>query len=245
MNCVDERGNRMNFNFLDIRQFDFHELHFYTIFLRILLSLVVGGIIGLERGIKSKSAGFRTYMLVCLGSAMVMMTNQYIYDTFGSGDPTRMGAQVVSGIGFLGAGTILVTHRNQIRGLTTAAGLWVAACLGLAIGIGFYTGAVLGGITVLFILTLFEKVKILIEDRTRTIDCYIIFESATDFHNLLKHTAKQAWKIIEIESEHSDFDAPHHIYEITFQLNHNDQMDYFMEYLEKREGILFVKKIRQ
>ncbi|MGO4927751.1 MgtC/SapB family protein [Fundicoccus sp. Sow4_F4] len=235
----------MNFNFLDIRQFDFHELHFYTIFLRILLSLVVGGIIGLERGIKSKSAGFRTYMLVCLGSAMVMMTNQYIYDTFGSGDPTRMGAQVVSGIGFLGAGTILVTHRNQIRGLTTAAGLWVAACLGLAIGIGFYTGAVLGGITVLFILTLFEKVKILIEDRTRTIDCYIIFESATDFHNLLKHTAKQAWKIIEIESEHSDFDAPHHIYEITFQLNHNDQMDYFMEYLEKREGILFVKKIRQ
>lgn len=245
MNCVDERGNRMNFNFLDIRQFDFHELHFYTIFLRILLSLVVGGIIGLERGIKSKSAGFRTYMLVCLGSAMVMMTNQYIYDTFGSGDPTRMGAQVVSGIGFLGAGTILVTHRNQIRGLTTAAGLWVAACLGLAIGIGFYTGAVLGGITVLFILTLFEKVKILIEDRTRTIDCYIIFESATDFHNLLKHTAKQAWKIIAIESEHSDFDAPHHIYEITFQLNHNDQMDYFMEYLEKREGILFVKKIRQ
>ncbi|MGO4939221.1 MgtC/SapB family protein [Fundicoccus sp. Sow4_D5] len=235
----------MNFNFLDIRQFDFHELHFYTIFLRILLSLVVGGIIGLERGIKSKSAGFRTYMLVCLGSAMVMMTNQYIYDTFGSGDPTRMGAQVVSGIGFLGAGTILVTHRNQIRGLTTAAGLWVAACLGLAIGIGFYTGAVLGGITVLFILTLFEKVKILIEDRTRTIDCYIIFESATDFHNLLKHTAKQAWKIIEIESEHSDFDAPHHIYEITFQLNHNDQMDHFMEYLEKREGILFVKKIRQ
>lgn len=245
MNCVDERGDRMNFNFLDIRQFDFHELHFYTIFLRILLSLVVGGIIGLERGIKSKSAGFRTYMLVCLGSAMVMMTNQYIYDTFGSGDPTRMGAQVVSGIGFLGAGTILVTHRNQIRGLTTAAGLWVAACLGLAIGIGFYTGAVLGGITVLFILTLFEKVKILIEDRTRTIDCYIIFESATDFHNLLKHTAKQAWKIIEIESEHSDFDAPHHIYEITFQLNHNDQMDHFMEYLEKREGILFVKKIRQ
>lgn len=235
----------MNFNFLDIRQFDFHELHFYTIFLRILLSLVVGGIIGLERGIKSKSAGFRTYMLVCLGSAMVMMTNQYIYDTFGSGDPTRMGAQVVSGIGFLGAGTILVTHRNQIRGLTTAAGLWVAACLGLAIGIGFYTGAVLGGITVLFILTLFEKVKILIEDRTRTIDCYIIFESATDFHNLLKHTAKQAWKIIEIESEHSDFDAPHHIYEITFQLYHNDQMDHFMEYLEKREGILFVKKIRQ
>lgn len=235
----------MDLSFFSIEQFDFHELHFYTIFLRILLSLVVGGIIGLERGIKSKSAGFRTYMLVCLGSAMVMMTNQYIFDNFGSGDPTRMGAQVVSGIGFLGAGTILVTHRNQIRGLTTAAGLWVAACLGLAIGIGFYTGAVLGGITVLFILTVFEKVKTLIEDRTRTIDCYIIFESARDFHNLLKHTEKQEWKIIEIESEHSDFDAPHHIYEITFQLNHNSQMETFMDYLEKREGILFVKKIRQ
>lgn len=240
-----ERGGSMNLSFFDISEFDFHVLHVYTIILRILLSIIIGGIIGLERGIKSKSAGFRTYMLVSLGSAMVMMTNQYIYDTFGSGDPTRMAAQVVSGIGFLGAGTILVTHRNQIRGLTTAAGLWVAACLGLAVGIGFYTGAVLGGITVLLILTVFEKVKTIIEDRARTIDCYIIFESAKDFHNLLKHNEKQPWKIIEIESEHSDFDAPHHIYEITFQLTHTDQMADFMEYLERRDGILFVKKIRQ
>lgn len=235
----------MNWEFLAFSEFDLNALNFYTILIRILLSIIVGGIIGLERGIKSKSAGFRTYMLVCLGSAMVMMTNQFIYETFDSGDPTRMGAQVVSGIGFLGAGTILVTHRNQIRGLTTAAGLWVAACLGLAVGIGFYTGAVLGGITVLFILTLLEKVKTLIEDRTRTVDCFIIFETATDFHNLLKHTENQKWKIIEIESEHSDLQAAHYIFEITFQLNHNNLMENFMEDLRAHKGILFVKKIRQ
>lgn len=230
---------------LNLAQLDLLELNIYTIILRIALSLLIGGIIGIERGIKSKSAGFRTYMLVCLGSTMVMMTNQFIHDTFASGDPTRMGAQVVSGIGFLGAGTILVTRRNQVRGLTTAAGLWVAACLGLAIGIGFYTGAVLGGMTVLLILTLFEKVKLMIEDRTGTIECYIIFESAADFHYLLKHNKKHDWKIIDIEAEHSDLNAPHHIYEITFQLANADQTAQFMTDLAAREGILFVRKVRQ
>lgn len=235
----------MDWRFLDMTQVNFQELQIYTILLRIFLALVVGGIIGLERDIKSKSAGFRTYMLVCLGSAMVMMTNQYIFDTVGSGDPTRMGAQVVSGIGFLGAGTILVTHRNQIKGLTTAAGLWVSASLGLAVGIGFYSGAVLGGVTVLLILTVFERVKGLIESQSNQLSCYLIFESVADFHSLLKDTDKQSWKIIEIESEHSDLDAPHHIFEISFLLEHNDQTASFMDYLDQRDGILFVKKIRQ
>mgnify|MGYP001027887749 CR=1 FL=1 len=112
-----------------------------------MLTLTIGGMIGLERGSKNQSAGFRTYMLVCLGAASVMMTNQYICDHFESGDPSRLGAQVISGIGFLGAGTIIVTKRNQVRGLTTAAGLWSSACLGLAVGIGFYEGAVAAKIT--------------------------------------------------------------------------------------------------
>ena len=108
-----------------------------AIVLRILSAAILGGILGVERGRKNRAAGLRTYMLVCVGSCLIMLTNQYIYQVCQSGDPVRMGAQVVSGIGFLGAGTIIVTRRSQIRGLTTAAGLWADAAVGLALGIGF------------------------------------------------------------------------------------------------------------
>lgn len=96
--------------------------------IRILLAVLLGGIVGMERGIKNKLAGLRTFILVSLGSAVIMMTNQYIHQIYGEGDPVRMGAQVVSGIGFLGAGTIMVTSKNQIKGLTTAASLWGVSC---------------------------------------------------------------------------------------------------------------------
>ena len=118
--------------------FELRELTLLSVFVRILTAIVLGGAIGLERGMKNRPAGLRTYMLVCIGACMVMITNQYAVQVFGVGDPVRMAAQVVSGIGFLGAGTIIVTSRNQIKGLTTAAGLWASACVGLAVGIGFY-----------------------------------------------------------------------------------------------------------
>ena len=136
---------------------NWRELNSASLFLRVALALLIGGSIGLERGSKNQPAGFRTYMLVCLGAALVMMTNQHISERFGLGDPSRLGAQVISGIGFLGAGTIIVTRNNRVRGLTTAAGLWSAACIGLALGIGFYEGAVVVGMAILLIMTVFQK----------------------------------------------------------------------------------------
>lgn len=135
---------------------EYRELTLLSVPIRIGVAVLLSGIIGMERGLKNRAAGFRTYMLVCLGACIVMMTNQYLFQMTGSGDPVRMGAQVVSGIGFLGAGTIIVTSRNQIKGLTTAAGLWSSACVGLAIGIGFYEAAVVGGIAVFMSLTVFH-----------------------------------------------------------------------------------------
>src|SRR5690554_4598709 len=104
--------------------------------------MVAGGILGLDREFKNRPAGLRTFMLVCIASTLVMITNQYVLEVYShlNIDPTRMGAQVISGIGFLGVGTIIVTRRNHVKGLTTAAGLWASACIGLAIGIGFYSG---------------------------------------------------------------------------------------------------------
>src|SRR5699024_10424815 len=103
-----------------------------TVFIRLLLATIMGGIIGLDRDLKSRAAGFRTHMIVSIGSATAMLTNQYILMDSGQviGDPTRMGAQVISGIGFLGAGTILVRKNDKITGLTTAAGLWATATIG-------------------------------------------------------------------------------------------------------------------
>ena len=99
------------------------EVTYLAVVLRIFTAVLFGGAIGLERGMKNRPAGLRTYMLVCVGSCLIMLTNQYLFQVSGAGDPMRLGAQVVSGIGFLGAGTIMVTKRNQIKGLTTAAGL--------------------------------------------------------------------------------------------------------------------------
>ena len=118
------------------------EINIVSIIVRLMLATLVGGVLGLERERKNRPAGFRTYMLVCLGAALVMMTNQYVFQVYEMSDPVRLGAQVISGIGFLGAGTIIVTGQNKIKGITTAAGLWAAACCGLAIGIGFYELAI-------------------------------------------------------------------------------------------------------
>lgn len=119
------------------------ELNFISVFLRICLAMLCGGVLGIERGKSNQPAGMRTHVLVTLGAALVMLTGQYMFQFFGSGDPARLGAQVISGIGFLGAGSIIVEGRTRIRGLTTAAGLWTAACIGLAIGVGFYLGGLL------------------------------------------------------------------------------------------------------
>ena len=139
------------------------EFNLLSVTLRLTAAVIFGGIIGIERERRGHPAGFRTHMLVCLGAALAMLSNTFVTNQAGYGDPTRIAAQVISGIGFLGAGTILVTgqNRRQIKGLTTAAGLWASACIGIAIGAGFYEGAALAllldMIIMIFIRKNFEK----------------------------------------------------------------------------------------
>lgn len=154
-----------------------YEVNAASITIRVCMAMLLGGVLGIERGRKHRPAGFRTYMLVCLGTTMVMLTNQFAYERFGGGDPVRMGAQVISGIGFLGAGTIIVTRNNQVKGLTTAAGLWAAACIGLAIGIGFYEGALIGSIAVIGIMTIFHKLDSVLMKHNRLLEIYVEFAS--------------------------------------------------------------------
>lgn len=120
-----------------------------TLIIRTLLALLCAGVIGFERDAHGSAAGLRTHILVCIGAMIAMSTGVFAATRF-SGDASRIGAQVVSGIGFLGAGTIMVT-KGHIKGLTTAAGLWASACIGLAIGTGFYEAAIVGTIAVFFV----------------------------------------------------------------------------------------------
>ena len=120
-----------------------------NILIRMIVSLVLGGIIGIDRGVKRRGGGARTAITVCLGASMVMLLEQYLEALYpGRLDISRIAAQVISGVGFLGAGSILVSG-HQIKGLTSAASIWTCACIGLAVGIGFIDGAVI--LTVLWL----------------------------------------------------------------------------------------------
>ena len=125
------------------------QLNIVSISLRIVLSVICGGLIGYFRDKLNKEAGFRTHILVCLGCAMTMLVGEYMQKVYPNIDPTRIGAQAISALGFLGAGTIIVARDRHVVGLTTAAGLWATATIGLAFGAGFYELGVVATIVIL------------------------------------------------------------------------------------------------
>ncbi|MCH5273572.1 MAG: MgtC/SapB family protein [Lachnospiraceae bacterium] len=175
------------------------EINIVSITVRLLFSLLCGGILGVERGRKKRPAGFRTYMLVCMGSTLVMITNQYIMELYGGVDPARMGAQVISGIGFLGAGTIIVTGRNRVKGLTTAAGLWAAACVGLSLGIGFYSGALIGCFLIFLVMAALHRLDDWVMASTKVINLYIEFEQMSDVGKFIGFAKEQGFRVSDLE----------------------------------------------
>jgi Uncharacterized membrane protein len=175
------------------------DINMLSILIRTTLSLIIGSLLGIERGRKNRPAGFRTHVLVCFGAALVMMTNQYVSIAFGGADPVRMGAQVISGIGFLGAGTIITTNRNQVKGMTTAAGLWAAACCGLTIGIGFYEGAVVGGLVIFFVMSILRRVDQRIHRHMKSMDYYIELDSNSSFGEFVAYIREAGIEMSDIQ----------------------------------------------
>lgn len=134
-------------------------LSYFELTIRLVLSIFLGGLIGLERETVNRPAGFRTHILVCLGSTVIMLVSLFIFNEFSGQtniDPGRIPAQVISGIGFLGAGTIIIEGAD-VKGLTTAASLWTVAAIGLAVGVGFYYGAILATFLILLTLITFNR----------------------------------------------------------------------------------------
>lgn len=176
--------------------------------LRLAFSLVAGTLIGLDRSMKRRGAGIKTHVLVCLGSALVMMTGQFIQLNYeGTMDVARMGAQVISGVGFLGVGTIIVTGHNQVKGLTTAAGLWACACIGLAIGIGFVDGALLALVWVVFSFKILSKIDNAVHEHSKFYDMYIEFPTNKDVSAFISELRSQEIKNISFELGKSKIDS--------------------------------------
>ena len=211
---------------------------------RILLAIILSGIIGLERGLKNRPAGLRTYMLVCVGSCLIMMTNQYVNEVYGTGDPVRMGAQVVSGIGFLGAGTIVVTKRNQIRGLTTAAGLWASAAVGLALGIGFYEAAVIGGIAIFLVLTVMQSWDSRMHRNSRRADIYVELSPAVTLGSLMNQIRSLDFEVSNVQIDHDSVpEEEKRSFIMTIKSPTKRRHDELLRMIREIPGVLYLEEL--
>lgn len=230
-----------------------NELSIFEILIRSLLAIIFGGIVGYERGVKNQAAGIRTYILVCLGACVVMMTNQFITQVYQSGDPSRMGAQVISGLGFLGAGTIMVTSHNKIKGLTTAAGIWSTATIGLAIGIGFYSGAIVAGVLAMAVMVIFEPFKNYLNAKAKITDYYIVFNSLEAYNRLLIYLNTSGIKILDIQNGIGNLDEERQLNQVkstkvscylSLKLNESFEHLKLMEEIHNIPGVIYVEEIR-
>lgn len=160
--------------------------HMWGAVFRMFLAVLCGGIIGIEREYKRRPAGFRTHILICLGASLATLTSQYLYLQMNwFTDLARLGAQVIAGMGFIGAGTIIVTKRRQVKGLTTAAGLFLSAIIGLAIGAGYFEAAFIATVLIMVVELLLSRFEYFIMSTTRNINLYIEYK---ENENLVKMT---------------------------------------------------------
>ena len=221
----------------------FREITLYSVALRLMAAVVIAGILGMEREKKSRAAGLRTYILVCMGSCLIMLTNQYIYQTTGAGDPMRLGAQVVSGIGFLGAGTIIVTKRSQIKGLTTAAGLWSSAAVGLALGAGFYEAAMAAGVLIYFVMTVLQQWDKRVHRRSQYLDIYLEYSSKVGVATILKAFREMDFYIDSIDTYPSDFSENASALILSLKLPKRILHSTILTDLQEVEGVIYIREL--
>lgn len=223
----------------------FYDVNLFSITLRLVLAVLFGGIIGLERGAHKHAAGFRTHILVCVGATLAMLTNQYIFEYMSNlSDPSRMGAQVITGVGFLGVGTILVTGDQKIRGLTTAAGLWASACTGLALGIGFYAGSIIAGILIIISLSLLPRVETAFYNSSRTLSLFIELESITMVKGFLAFVELQEFKIYETHLSKSESVASGGIgFHMSVRIPKGMRHAEVLQKLSAQEGVYLVEEL--
>lgn len=218
------------------------ELNMLSLIVRFLLAIICGGVIGLERGKKRHAAGLRTHLLVCIGAVSIMIVNQYISVYMDpSADMSRMGAQVISGIGFLGAGTIIITGHRQIKGLTTAAGLWASAAMGLAIGIGYYECAIVMCIFLYIVLQGLNSLDETFIKGHTSLELYLEYDETFRLSCVLKKVRKDGWHMADIE--HLNKNIGGGSMQVTITKNTKiDNYEDLLENIREMDGVLYVEE---
>lgn len=232
------------------------EFNMTSVTLRLVLAMLSGGMIGMERGRKRRAAGFRTYMLVCLGAALTVLLSQYeatmlntrwadLAQEIGQRtDVSRFGAQVINGIGFLGAGTIIVTGRQQVKGLTTAAGLWASACMGIAVGAGFYECVAIAFLLIFLCIRVLPIIDNFIQDNAMIMNLYIEFESLNQVGVLINKIKSLQVQICDVEIERGrEKLSQHHSTVFTLRLHRHQTHSQILSSLAELDWISLIEEI--
>lgn len=214
------------------------EFNYVTIILRLVLAIVAGGVIGNERGRHGSAAGLRTHILVCIGSAMTALTGYYASVVLGfGGDILRLAAQVISGIGFLGAGMIIVKNSNVVTGLTTAAGMWTTAAIGIALGYGFYGGALIATVFCVFTTAFLTRLE---RKRKKAIHIYMEAQISKDIGNIADVIRVNIDSDALIESVPPKSNVPNSLgFYVTITNNNNIKVNEIRNQILNIEGVSF------
>ncbi|MCI6553379.1 MAG: MgtC/SapB family protein [Lachnospiraceae bacterium] len=215
-----------------------------SIAVRLTLAMVMGALIGYERASKKSTAGLRTFSIVCVSSALTMILNEYLVLTHGSGDITRLSAQVISGIGFLGVGSIILTSRNQIKGLTTAATLWSTAILGITIGAGMILPSIIAFSIMMFIITVLSHISRHLERYNRIITVYLEADKTTGLSQIIEALSAQGFEVLQLEKHKSSPEG-----DLMIQLDLNLKGKYLhsdiIYRLSQLESIHYIEEVRK
>ena len=224
--------------------------------LRIIFALLMGGLIGMERERKRRPAGFRTYMLVALGAALTVMLSEYldlmlktawveIAESIGiKTDISRFGAQVINGVGFLGAGTIIVTGRQEVKGLTTAAGLWASACMGLAIGAGFYECMLVGFLLILLCMRVLPFIENAVMAKARNMNVYVEMDSVENVGAIVNLIKSEGITLYDVEIDKEQHEHLSQINAVfSLHLPHKESHTDVLARLSTLDGIITIEEV--
>lgn len=220
------------------------EFNSVSIVLRLVLAALFGGLIGIERETKGRSAGFRTFTLVCIGSALGTIVNLYLFHLTRNTDVARIPAGVLNGIGFLGVGTIIVTKRSHVKGLTTAAGLWVTASLGIALGAGMIWVSTISFLLILLTISLLQYLSHYIAAHSRLISLYIEMAKESDVNSLVNYVRSNNYRIVTMEKKREkitkDCDL---VINLTLKLPGKCSHEDIVNDLSKIDGVCYLEEI--
>ena len=225
--------------------FDFQrvDINLLTISVRLVVALICGGIIGIERERKRRPAGFRTHILICIGAAMTTLTSQYIISQGFYTDVARIGAQVIAGIGFIGAGTIIVTKRKNVKGLTTAAGLWASAIVGLCTGAGFIEGALITTVIIIIAELLLARFEYFMISNSRTITIFVEYSDTTKLTSIVETVKENSSYIRDIEITKSNSENNTSCAIFSIQMPRRSSHEKMINLLSNIESVVSVEEL--